>query len=398
MYATCLFCSAPLGTNESLETFPVGSRVAFDAGRGRLWAVCARCGRWNLAPIEERWEAVEAAERLFADTRSRAHSENIGLARLRDGTRLVRVGSALPGELAAWRYGGELISRRRRNIAWGVASVGAAGAIIAGLPLIASAGVPIALLNIGVQVNLARQLYHQSERVVHRVSADRSPIGEPLVVRRRHLHEAVLTPAAHGGVGVRLPTPILMHAWKRPAFGWKPPVAEPLDVGGDDARRLLARSMIDYNSRGAKQQDLERALAAITAAGGPDAFARRLAGSGAAITRGRPGAGRSSSKAPSPRQILGTFRGEVMPIEKYRDPFDRDNRPKLDRIDALAFEMALQEEAERRALEGELAALEAAWREAEEIAQIADALPGEPGRPLPGEHGQPLGERGRQQA
>jgi hypothetical protein len=37
--------------------------------------------------------------------------------------------------------------------------------------------------------------------------------------------------------------------------------------------------------------------------------------------------------------------------------------------------MALQEEAERRALEGELAALEAAWREAEEIASIADSLP-----------------------
>jgi hypothetical protein len=39
--------------------------------------------------------------------------------------------------------------------------------------------------------------------------------------------------------------------------------------------------------------------------------------------------------------------------------------------------MALNEESERRALEGELATLEAAWREAEEIAAIADALPGE---------------------
>jgi hypothetical protein len=40
----------------------------------------------------------------------------------------------------------------------------------------------------------------------------------------------------------------------------------------------------------------------------------------------------------------------------------------------LAFEMALHEEQERRALEGELLALERAWREAEEIAQIADNL------------------------
>ncbi|MXX56163.1 MAG: hypothetical protein F4Z44_10340 [Gemmatimonadetes bacterium] len=40
----------------------------------------------------------------------------------------------------------------------------------------------------------------------------------------------------------------------------------------------------------------------------------------------------------------------------------------------LALEMALNEEQERRALEGELAQLEAAWREAEEIAAIADNL------------------------
>jgi hypothetical protein len=36
--------------------------------------------------------------------------------------------------------------------------------------------------------------------------------------------------------------------------------------------------------------------------------------------------------------------------------------------------MATHEESERRALEGELSMLEAAWREAEEIAAIADDL------------------------
>jgi hypothetical protein len=40
----------------------------------------------------------------------------------------------------------------------------------------------------------------------------------------------------------------------------------------------------------------------------------------------------------------------------------------------LALEMALHEEDERRAMEGELAALEERWREAEEIARIADSL------------------------
>ena len=40
----------------------------------------------------------------------------------------------------------------------------------------------------------------------------------------------------------------------------------------------------------------------------------------------------------------------------------------------LALEMALHEEQERRALEGELWLLEHAWREAEEIAEISDSL------------------------
>lgn len=100
-YRSCIFCSADLGTNESLEEFPVGARLAFDAQRGRLWAVCSRCGRWNLAPIEKRREAIESAERWFRDSRLRVRSQTIGLAKLPDGTRLVRIGAALPREIAA---------------------------------------------------------------------------------------------------------------------------------------------------------------------------------------------------------------------------------------------------------------------------------------------------------
>jgi hypothetical protein len=42
--------------------------------------------------------------------------------------------------------------------------------------------------------------------------------------------------------------------------------------------------------------------------------------------------------------------------------------------DRLALEMAANEDEERRALAGELQALRDAWREAEEIAAIADEL------------------------
>jgi hypothetical protein len=43
-------------------------------------------------------------------------------------------------------------------------------------------------------------------------------------------------------------------------------------------------------------------------------------------------------------------------------------------VDRLALEMVAHEEAERAALKDELSALEAAWRDAEEIATIVDAL------------------------
>jgi hypothetical protein len=47
---------------------------------------------------------------------------------------------------------------------------------------------------------------------------------------------------------------------------------------------------------------------------------------------------------------------------------------RLSGTECLALEMALHEESERRALEGELALLEAAWRDAEAIAGVADGL------------------------
>lgn len=56
-------------------------------------------------PLAERWEAIERAEELYRDTRSRVSTEHVGLASLRDGTDLVRIGKPLRPEFAAWRYG-----------------------------------------------------------------------------------------------------------------------------------------------------------------------------------------------------------------------------------------------------------------------------------------------------
>ena len=42
---------------------------------------------------------------MFRDAKLRHNADNIGVARLRDGTELVRIGNPLRPEMAAWRYG-----------------------------------------------------------------------------------------------------------------------------------------------------------------------------------------------------------------------------------------------------------------------------------------------------
>src|SRR5207302_5760252 len=115
VYSTCLFCNQELGVNSTFESFPIGRRLAFDPAKGRLWVVCRKCERWNLSPLDERWEAIEQAEQLYSDTRRRVATAEIGLARLADGTELVRIGAPLRPEFAAWRYGDQFGRRRNRQ-------------------------------------------------------------------------------------------------------------------------------------------------------------------------------------------------------------------------------------------------------------------------------------------
>src|SRR3712207_1886227 len=131
MYHHCLFCQSDLGSNEAVEHFPIGRRLAFDAAKGRLWVVCSQCTRWNLTPVEERWEAIEECERLYRAERLRAQTENIGLARIREGLELIRVGRPLRPEFAAWRYGGVFGARLRRTLAWAGGGTVVAGATAA---------------------------------------------------------------------------------------------------------------------------------------------------------------------------------------------------------------------------------------------------------------------------
>ena len=105
----------------------MGRRLAFDSAKGRLWAVCPKCRRWNLTPIEERWEAIDECERLLHTTRTRVSTENIGVARHPEGLELVRIGEPRRPEFAAWRYGDQLGERKRKSAINAAAMLGCVG-------------------------------------------------------------------------------------------------------------------------------------------------------------------------------------------------------------------------------------------------------------------------------
>ena len=342
MYRTCIYCTADLGTNEAVEGFPIGRTLAFDAVRGRLWAVCPRCARWNLAPLEERWEPVEAAERAFVDARLRVQSENVGLARLPDGTQLIRVGKAVPGELAAWRYGRELQRRRWRN----------APLYTARIALHVAAHLQFWPLSI-LGVRAARVA--QGLRVVHHIPGDRSPAGQPIVIRRGHLTRSWLQPDDDGDLALHIPG--ILPA-QRDGAHWHVPS---LLLRGETARRVLSRSILDANSAGASASAVKDALARLAQSGSSDEYLRATASR--VVRLDVPDLGFNPRGW---REMAGWVRGERR--DKAFTP------PKLDDPGALALEMALHEESERLAMLGELKALEAAWRDAEEIAAIADTL------------------------
>ncbi len=313
MYSSCIFCTHPLGANELIEAFPLGRRLAFDAAKGRLWVVCRKCERWNLTPMEERWEAIEECERQFASTRIRLSTDNIGFAKLPEGLELVRLGNPLRPEFAAWRYGDQFGRRRKRAIIYAAAATVGAGAVVAGM---AAAGVGAVFFpHIGNLMN---------QRTAAKLkTAD----GRKLVIRHVHLPQAKIQPCDE-------------HGWRLSVKHNKG--KETFD--GEEAMRVAGILMPKLNSFGGSKDVVQRAVQRIEAAGHPDRYLTDTLSKIAAA----PKAPRAQSKRSALRQL-----------------------PKPAK---LAVEMALHEEQERRALEGELAILEAAWREAEEIAGIADNL------------------------
>ena len=347
MYATCLFCHSRLGRNESIEHFTVGRRLAFDAAKGRLWVVCASCGRWNLSAIEERWEAIEECERVFRASRTRVTTDQIGLARLGEGCELVRIGSPLRPEFAAWRYGRRFARRRARAtmVAGGLAVAAGAGAIAFApilLPAMTTGAMSMMMLPgittiFGVAPvfgMLTLRDYFKNDRVIGRLVHRKNPESAPrtITVRVHNLDGAELTVTGRDPADVSLDVP---HDG-----GWA-------HYDGIEAMQAVSALLTGVNYFGAPASQVQDAVRRVEELGDSANYLRSASSIG-------------SARHMRLTSVLNAMRG----LRTLR----------LSGTECLALEMALNEESERRALEGELALLEAAWRDAETIASVADSI------------------------
>jgi len=322
MFTRCLFCHADLPANELIAHYPHGRRLAFDPGRGRLWAVCSACHRWNLAPIEERWEALEELDRLVTD-RGKLLSKTDNIALLRAGEiEVVRVGQSTKlVEEAWWRYGRELRERRTRHSKLNWIEMGAAVAIsvTAGGAWWWFQGDALSKLERWRKFgSVAWQGQLECPKCGHMLEQLRFKDTGNLVVVAQY-------GAADGDETVAL-------AWRCTRCKHIERAEAP-PIRGTAAQRVLRRSLAWHHYAGASEKRIREATQVIESAGTVHHFARGVA---------------------DQQLTLQTL------------------NQKAHRTKSIALEIALNDDAERRLLELELQELEQRWREEEEIAAIAD--------------------------
>lgn len=322
MYTRCLVCATPFEPNEQLEYLPLGKRLAFDPGRGRLWAICRSCRRWSLTPIEERWEALEELDKLATD-KARLLSQTDNIALLRSGPlEIVKVGRAQLTEEAWWRYGRELTARKRSWDKLGFAGTVAAGAVVAG----GWATGGMTLLGVWLIMGHGSETIRDGARWL-RFGSD-AWRGKAHCSKCGHLMRAV-SYGERGSLGIfpgGSPGQIELVA-RCPRCGQYREGG--LHLEGHEAERTLKRVLAYHHFAGASERRVVNATRLIQAAGSPQALARIVVKDG---------------------KRLGD----------------------LQRTGAIALEIAANESSEQALLELELAELEAHWRREEELASIVD--------------------------
>ncbi len=373
MYHHCPACTRNLGQNEALEHFPVGKRLAYDVARGRLWALCSRWRSWNLAPIEERWEAVEEAERSFERALVGLSTEHIALGRLPDGTELIRIGGAKAPELAGWRYAQRIQDRYRRAKRY--SGLSAAGVVLwsSGAGSLLAPVLPAMMMATGVGIGVWRWRERRGHRLeilpegpgaaasLHRPAhpgtldgadpealsgpeapaAREAPAGRPRILGRRDLRHLRLLPPDPETEGPGSPDAGWRLLYRR--FG-----GEAVWIPEELRSRALRYAMLELNQEVGKPDQVKKAMDRVVEGGGADAVISAAARS---MVEGRAWESEVGWPFGDPRRLGGA-----------------------DTVMRLAIEIAANDEAERVALEGELHRLELEWKEAEEIAAISDDL------------------------
>jgi hypothetical protein len=367
MYTTCLFCNEDLGANEVLPSFPIGSRLAFDAAQGRLWVICPQCHRWNLSPLDERWEAVEECERRFRASRLRFSTDNIGLAYLREGLALVRIGPALKPEIAAWRYGrllGRWLPSIRRDpllvLARRWRQLGEQAADFTFRRVFG--------IKFGYDLATWLRVHGRADRVLAVTAAED---GSRAVIRSRHLdHSALVRPDP------REPWQIVVHHDRGL-----------VTLNGQEGLHVAGKLLAVLNGPGSEESEVRYAIGKLEDAANPDGYFARVAAIAMRCWWGR----HPDAPAEALIEDLASSEAERLALSITKRSFwgrggigsePRTPLPRLPLVDRLALEMAANEDSERRALEGELSVLEAAWRQAEEIAAISDGMFRDPSQQL----------------
>ena len=309
MYRTCAFCNGTLDGDGGPTNLGVGRRLAFDEWKGRLWVICPRCSRWNLAPLDDRLERIEALARAAGDGRVAAATDQVALIRWR-GYDLIRVGKPRRLELATWRYGERLRARRQEQLKFVVPMTVAAVGLAVAVNVAAGGSVGVFVWN---TPRLVKRIY--VEMVGRRkIVLVEPPIcercGSVMLLRARHLERARVTTTAREGMALLLTCP---------SCG-----AEGTMLTGADAQFALRRGLTFLNLARGGWQRAEDAARLVEAAGGP-------------------------------HQLIHDVARRELTLRSLAP----DRR--------LALEMAVDERAEVEELERQ-------WKEAEEIAEIADGM------------------------
>ena len=226
-------------------------------------------------------------------------------------------------EFAAWRYGDQLGERKRKSVISAAAMLGCVGvaALFSAVILAAVPAVVMSPLLFGASAWL-----HLRPAAKVRVgeTGEAGPIMPRSVVKFRALDLQTIQLLPHSGEPgffVRI-----LKSGRQARFE------------GKNARRVAAGILPLFNGWGGSARTVQGAVEEIESSGHPSRFLIDV-----------------TSRKSRPRGSFGYVRSMPTPTR-------------------FALEMALHEERERRALEGELRALELAWKEAEEIAAISDSL------------------------